>query len=150
MFRLWTKFFVWQFKCRHFFSRVLHAWILGIRPGRLDASIFGDDWGEFEMIKIIAYKLLQSYQLSGSPRFACHQRCLYMIILIALNDYDDDLHQHLCCFYISPFSWSGTQSVRMCKEREELFSPPIQWRKRMPCVHVLVSWSKVDSSESAI
>lgn len=102
MFRLWTKFFVWQFKCWHFFSRVLHAWILGIRPGRLDASIFGDDWGEFEMIKIIAYKLLQSYQLSGSPRFACHQRCLYMIILIALNDYDDDHHRHLCCLLHFP------------------------------------------------
>ena len=70
--------FVRQFKCRHFFSRVLHAWITGIRPGRLDASIVGDDWGEFEMIKIILYKLLQSYQLSGSPRFACHKRCLYI------------------------------------------------------------------------
>ena len=91
--------FVWQFKCRHFFSRVLHAWITGIRPGRLDASIVGDDWGEFEMSKIILYKLLQSYQLSGSPRFACHKRCLYMIILIALNDDDDDAHHHHhCCF----------------------------------------------------
>ena len=140
--------FVWQFKCRHFFSRVLHAWITGIRPGRLDASIVGDDWGEFEMIKIILYKLLQSYQLSGSPRFACHKRCLYMIILIALNDNDDDHHHHLCC--LLRFSRLGIQSVRMCKEHAEPFSPPTQWRKRMLCVHVLVSWSKVDSSESAI
>lgn len=108
----------------------------------------GMTWGEFEMIKIIAYKLLQSYQLSGSPRFACHKRCLYMIILIALNDNDDDHHHHLCC--LLRFSRSGTQSVRMCKEHAEPFSPPTQWRKRMLCVHVLVSWSKVDSSESAI
>ena len=70
MFRLRTKFCCLTIKCRHFFSRVLHAWILGIRPGRLDASIVGDDWGEFEMIKIILYKLLQSYQFSGLPRFA--------------------------------------------------------------------------------
>ena len=100
------------------------------------------------MIKIILYKL---YYISCPGRSASHQRCLYMIILIALNDNDDDYHHHLCCLlHFSPFSRSGTQSVKMCKEHGEPFLPPTQWRKRMPCVHVLVSWSKVDSSESAI
>ena len=68
------------------------------------------------MIKIILYKLLQSYQLSGSPRFACHKRCLYMIILIALNDNDDDHHHHHCCF-------RGTQRRFPPKCTENTFQP---------------------------
>ena len=43
--------------------------------------------------------------------------------------------------------WLGTPLVRTSMETEGPFSPLTPWRRRMPCVHELVSWSKVNSSE---
>ena len=48
---------------------------------------------------------------------------------------------------LSRSTWLGTPLVRTSMETEGPFSPLTPWRRQMPCVHELVSWSKVNSSE---
>lgn len=48
---------------------------------------------------------------------------------------------------LSRSTWLGTPLVRTSMETEGPFSPLTPWRRQMLCVHELVSWSKVNSSE---
>ena len=57
-----------------------------------------------------------------------------------------------CVLYISlsllsRSPWLGTPLVRTSMETGGQFSPLTPWRKQTPCVHELVSWSKVNLSE---
>lgn len=123
-------------------------------------------------------KRLSSMACFSSRQNSCHPRDAFSLLSLLISRQNFCRSRRaLCCFgtktyhpsrqlskqAISTFSvlnvtvslsllsrspWLGTPLVRTSMETGGPFSPLTPWRRQTPCVHELVSWLKVNSSES--